>query len=136
MALLIGSFPDGFVERRWQRLALRCSWVIPLVRRWLCLLTCRARVRGLCGSSTVRGELIAWLAQPAARLALNSGWVLLVGAGLVCPLCRADAAGRAQLRVIFVVVLGPLLYFAGMVAQALGAPANSALVVTMNTLGR
>ena len=38
MALLIGSFPDGLVERRWQRLALRCSWVILLVRRWLCLL--------------------------------------------------------------------------------------------------
>src|SRR5215218_6182165 len=28
MALLIGSFPDGVVERRWQRLALRCSWII------------------------------------------------------------------------------------------------------------
>ena len=30
MTLLIGSFPDGFVERRWQRLALRCSLVILL----------------------------------------------------------------------------------------------------------
>jgi hypothetical protein len=26
--LLIGSYPDGFVERRWQRLALRCRWVV------------------------------------------------------------------------------------------------------------
>ena len=24
MALLIGSYPDGVVERAWQRLALRC----------------------------------------------------------------------------------------------------------------
>ena len=30
MALLIGSYPDGFVERSWQRLALRCSWVVLL----------------------------------------------------------------------------------------------------------
>jgi hypothetical protein len=28
VALLIGSYPDGFVERGWQRLALRCSWVV------------------------------------------------------------------------------------------------------------
>ncbi len=27
MALLIGSYPDGVVERGWQRLALRCLWV-------------------------------------------------------------------------------------------------------------
>src|SRR4029450_11837959 len=30
VALLIGSYPDGFVERSWQRLALRCSWVVLL----------------------------------------------------------------------------------------------------------
>jgi hypothetical protein len=28
LALLIGSYPDGIVERRWQRLTLRFSWVV------------------------------------------------------------------------------------------------------------
>ena len=28
VALLIGSYPDGFVERSWQRLALRGSWIV------------------------------------------------------------------------------------------------------------
>ena len=99
--------------------------------------TCRARVHGLCDPQPVRGEL-ARLAGAAGRLAcVNSGWVLLVGVLVLCArFVAADAAGRAQLRVIFVVVLGLLLYFVGMVAQALGAPEDSALVVTLNTSGR
>jgi signal transduction histidine kinase len=137
MALLIGSFPDGFVERRWQRLALRCSWVI-LIGAPLALLASPVVpvYADLAIPNPYAVSWLAWLAQPAAWLALNSGWVLLVGVLVLCArFVAADAAGRAQLRVIFVVVLGLLLYFAGMVAQALGAPENSALVVTMNTLG-
>ncbi|HEX5907484.1 MAG TPA: hypothetical protein VFY56_10745 [Propionibacteriaceae bacterium] len=142
MALLIGSFPDGFVERRWQRLALRCSCVI-LIGAPLALLASPV-VPVSSDAAQYRPAIpnpyavswLAWLAQPAAWLALNSGWVLLVGVLVLCArFVAADAAGRAQLRVIFVVVLGLLLYFAGMVAQALGAPENSALVVTLNTLG-
>jgi signal transduction histidine kinase len=137
MALLIGSFPDGFVERRWQRLALRCSWVI-LIGAPLALLA--SPVVPVYADFAIPNPYavswLAWLAQPAAWLALNSGWVLLVGVLVLCArFVAADAAGRAQLRVIFVVVLGLLLYFAGMVAPALGAPEDSALVVTLNTLG-
>ena len=47
----------------------------------------------------------------------------------------ADAAGRAQMRVFFVVVLGLLLYFAGTVALALGAPEDSALIITLISCG-
>ena len=50
------------------------------------------------------------------------------------PALSRRTPGRAQPRVIFVVVLG-LLLISQAVAQALGAPENSALVVTMNTLG-
>ena len=132
MALLIGSFPDGFVERRWQRLALRCSWVI-LIGAPLALLASPVVPvlrRDLAIPNPYAVSWLAWLAQPAAWLALNSGWVLLVGVLVLCArFVAADAAGRAQLRVIFVVVLGLLLYFAGTVASALGAPEDSALVV-------
>jgi hypothetical protein len=27
LAYLIAGYPDGLVERRWQRIALRCAWV-------------------------------------------------------------------------------------------------------------
>ena len=137
MTLLIGSFPDGFVERRWQRLALRCSWVILIAAPLALLASPVIRVYTHLGiPNPYAVSWLAWLAQPAAWLALNSGWVLLVGVLVLCArFVAADAAGRAQLRVIFVVVLGLLLYFAGMVAQALGAPEGSALVVTLNTLG-
>ena len=137
MALLIGSFPDGFVERRWQRLALRCSWVILLAAPLALLASPVVPVYAdFAIPNPYAVSWLAWLAQPAAWLALNSGWVLLIGVLVLCArFVAADAAGRAQLRVIFVVILGLLLYFAGMVAQALGAPENSALVVTLNTLG-
>jgi signal transduction histidine kinase len=137
MALLIGSFPDGFVERRWQRLALRCSWVI-LIGAPLALLASPVVPVSpdLAIPNPYAVSWLAWLAQPAAWLALHYGWVLLVGVLVLCArFVAADAAGRAQMRVIFVVVLGLLLYFAGTVAQALGAPEDSALVVTLNTLG-
>jgi signal transduction histidine kinase len=137
MTLLIGSFPDGFVERKWQRLALRCSWVILIAAPLALLASPVVRVYTDLGiPNPYAVGWLAWLAQPAAWLALNSGWVLLVGVLVLCArFVAADAAGRAQLRVIFVVVLGLLFYFAGMVAQALGAPEGSALVVTLNTLG-
>jgi hypothetical protein len=112
MALLIGSFPDGFVERRWQRLALRCSWVI-LIGAPLALLASPAMPvsSDLAIPNPYAVSWLAWLAQPAAWLALNYGWVLLVGVLVLCArFVAADAAGRAQLRVIFVVVLGLLFY--------------------------
>jgi signal transduction histidine kinase len=136
MALLIGSFPDGFVERRWQRLALRCSWVILIGAPLALLASPVVPVWDLPIPNPYAVSWLAWLAQPAAWLALNSAWVLLVGVLVLCArFVAADAAGRAQMRVIFVVVLGLLLYVAGMVAQALGAWEDSALVVTLNTLG-
>jgi signal transduction histidine kinase len=137
MTLLIGSFPDGLVERRWQRLALRCSWVI-LLGAPLALLA--SPVLPVSSDRAIPNPYavswLAWLAQPAAWLALHYGWVLLVGVLVLCArFVTADAAGRAQLRVIFVVVLGLLLFLAGTVAPALGAPEDSALVVTLYTLG-
>src|SRR5512132_3653205 len=85
MALLIGSFPDGFVERRWQRLALRCSWVI-LIGAPLALLA--SPVLPLYSDLAIPNPYavswLAWLAQPAAWLALNSAWVLLVGVLVLC----------------------------------------------------
>ena len=57
LALLIGGYPDGFVERTWQRLTLRFTWVVLL------------------------GTLIALLASPVVPV--SSGSLLAT----LCPTC-------------------------------------------------
>jgi signal transduction histidine kinase len=80
---------------------------------------------------------LAWLAQPALWLAVNSWWVSIVGVlVLFARFVAADAAGRVRMRVLFVVVVvGITLYTAGTVALALGAPEDSALVIALISLG-
>ncbi|MGH3339919.1 MAG: hypothetical protein ACRDPL_13990, partial [Propionibacteriaceae bacterium] len=77
VALLIGSYPDGVVERSGQRLALRSSWVVLLGPPLALLASPVVPV-----SPFVTDELaipnpytvswLAWLGQPALWLAVNS----------------------------------------------------------------
>jgi signal transduction histidine kinase len=141
LALLIGSYPDGFVERSWQRRTLRCSWIV-LICPPLALLSSPVVpvspwvADGLAFPNPYAVTWLAWLGEPALWLSLNSWWAFVVGALVLCArFVAADAAGRARTRVLFIAVVGLTLYVAGLVIDALGAPDNSILVVTLLTLG-
>jgi signal transduction histidine kinase len=142
VALLIGSYPDGYVERGWQRLALRCSWVV-LIGPPLALLASPVVpvspfiAFDVAVPNPYAVSWLAWLAQPALWLAANNWWVAVVGVLVLCArFVAADGAGRDRMRFLFVVVVAGLtLYIAGSVVYALGAPEDSALVVTLLTLG-
>ena len=142
MALLIGSYPDGVVERGWQRLTLRCLW-IGLLGPPLALLASPVVpvspwvTDGLAVPNPYAVSWLAWLAEPALFLAVNTWWVGVVGVLVLCArFVAADAAGRARMRFLFVVVfVGLAFYPAGGVAITLGIPEDSALVVTLITLG-
>jgi signal transduction histidine kinase len=141
LALLIGSYPDGFVERTWQRLTLRFTWVVLLgppiallaspvvpVSPWLAV--------GHAMPNPYAVSWLAWLAQPAYWLALNSWWAFAVGALVMCSrYVAADAAGRARMRVLLIAVAGLTLYVVGLVAAALGAPEDSAVVIVLLSCG-
>jgi signal transduction histidine kinase len=142
VTLLIGGYPDGFVERRWQRLALRCSWVV-LIGPPLALLASPVVpvaplfAQDLAVPNPYAVSWLAWLAQPALWLAVEgSWWVPIVGVLVLCARClAADAAGRARMRVMFVGVVPLTLSAAGAVLLAVGAPEDSAVVVALFALG-
>ena len=142
MALLIGGYPDGFVERSWQRLALRCSWIVLLGPPLALLASPVVPVspfiaRDLAVANPYAVSWLAWLSQPALWLAANSWWVAVVGVLVLCTrFVSADAGGRARMRVLFVVVVAGIgLYIAGTVAYAVGASEDSVLVIISLTLG-
>jgi signal transduction histidine kinase len=140
LALLIGSYPDGFVERSWHRLTLSCAWIV-LIGPPLALLASPV----VPVSPWVAEDLLpnpyavswlAWLAQPAIWLATQSWWVALVGVLVLCArFVAADAGGRVRMRVMFVAIVGLTLYATGTVAATLGAPEDSALVITLLAFG-
>jgi signal transduction histidine kinase len=140
LALLIGSYPDGIVERRWQRLTLRCSWVVLIGPPLALLASPVVPVSPWVTEDSIANPYavswLAWLAEPALWLVRNSWWVVVVGALVMCArFVAAEAADRARMRVLFVVVLGLTLYAAGYFLYAVGAPQDSALVVVLLTLG-
>jgi hypothetical protein len=83
VTLLIGSYPDGLVERRWQRLALRCSWVVLIGTPLALLASPFVPVSpfdevDLAIPNPYAVSWLAWLAEPAGWLAVNSWWVIVV----------------------------------------------------------
>jgi signal transduction histidine kinase len=141
-ALLIGGYPDGFVERAWQRLALRCCWVSLLAPPLALIASPVAPVStwvgdGVAVPNPYAVSWLGWLGEPALWLAVENWWVTVVGVVVLCArFVAADAAGRARMRFMFLVlVVGLTLWTAGGLASELGLPNDSALVITLLTLG-
>jgi signal transduction histidine kinase len=141
LALLIGSYPDGVVERSWQRLTLRFSWAVLMAPPLALLASPVVPMWSYFTQAFIPNPYavswLAWLAEPAVWLALNGDLVIVVGLVVLCArFVAADSAGRARMQFLFVVVVvGIPLSSANRVAGALGVPEDSALVVTLVTLG-
>jgi signal transduction histidine kinase len=140
LALLIGSYPDGLLERNWQRLALRLSWVVLICPPLALLASPVVPVSPWVTEDRVPNPYavswLGWLAEPALWLALNSWWVCIVGVlVLFVRFVAADAGGRARMRALFVAAFGLTFYAAGYVLYAFGAPEDSALVATLLIVG-
>ena len=142
-ALLIGGYPDGLVERTWQRLALRCCWVVLLAAPLALLASPVAPVSpwvdyyGVAVPNPYALSWLGWLAEPALTLAVENWWPTIVGVVVLCArFVAADAAGRARMRFMFLVlVIGLTLWTAGGLVSEFGVRDDSALVVTLTTLG-
>jgi signal transduction histidine kinase len=140
LTLLIGSYPDGLVERNWQRLALRYSWLVLIGPPLALLASPVVPVSPWVTEAPVPNPYavswLGWLGEPVLWLALNAWWVCVIGVlVLVARFVAADAGGRARMRALFVAVVPLALYGAGVVLNQLGAPEDSALVVTLLTFG-
>jgi hypothetical protein len=110
-ALLIGGYPDGFVERAWQRLALRCCWVSVLAPPLALIASPVAPVStwvgdGIAVPNPYAVSWLGWLGEPALWLAVENWWVTVVGVVILCArFVAADAAGRAWMRFMFLVLV-------------------------------
>jgi signal transduction histidine kinase len=140
--LLIGNYPDGVVERAWQRLALRCCWLVLLGAPVALLASPVTPVSPWVEDSvTVPNPYavswLGWLAEPALEFAVQNWWPTLVGVVVLCArFVAADAAGRDRMRFLVVVlIIGLTLWSADAIASAFGIGEESALVVILVTLG-
>jgi signal transduction histidine kinase len=141
-ALLIGGYPDGMVERAWQRVALRCCWLTLLAAPLALIASPVAPVSPWVEDAVAvpNPYALSWLgllAEPALWLAVQNWWPTVVGVVVLCArFVAADAAGRARMRfLVLVLVIGLTLWTAGGLASEFGIRDDSALVVTLLYLG-
>lgn len=139
--LVVATYPDGTVERTWQRRVAGALWV-PLALPPLLLLTSPALVVDTWlldapptqPSPTVLGWL-SWLGPPL--VALYTGyWTILVAVALL--LARFAHAGPAQRRrtrlMVYVMLAGALALLASVALRALGVPADAPVAQVIGAL--
>ncbi|GAA1780836.1 sensor histidine kinase [Agromyces lapidis] len=117
--IVFATFPDGVVERRWQRVAVATLWV-PMLVGPLTLLTTPHVVMspyaGFSGEGIPNPYVVPWLewAAPAVHLLVYQAWPA-VALGLAVLASRAlfgEPEVRARTRVMALTVAGAVVAFA------------------------
>jgi signal transduction histidine kinase len=140
-ALSLGAFPDGSLERPWQRRTLRLVWLDLLVFPVTLVVSPNVPTSAWLGLDVPNPNpyavpSLAW-AAPLAESMLLLPWAT-IGLALVVFTSRAlfgDAATRSRLRVMAVTVAGATVgYGQFMAAVAVGVPERSLAMTVSHAL--
>lgn len=142
ISLLVASYPDGVVERPWQRMVLRGLWW-QLALPPLLLLTAsnvvippyfpvpsQTRL-----PSPVAVPWLGWAASPLAGLLLDYFGIMVATAVLLVRYLRADQARRRRMRLlVYVMLAGSVVLVGDSLVRAAGLPQTSVWSLAISVL--
>ena len=127
---LVASYPDGVVERRWQRLLLRANWLHLLVPPLLLLTSPTLAIDHYLAdpapqiANPFALPWLAWLAPPLAFIAVGYYGGFVIIPILFVRFRQADARQRARMRLLVYVAAALLVVYPaqGVLGQAIEQP--------------